>query len=310
MICSYCKQEKKRSKEHIISKSVLDLFPECFLTIDNNRGRTYPADPLINDVCPECNNEKLSYIDAYAKELINNYGTKTYTENEALHFEYDYTLFQKVLLKYSYNDMRSHNNDTSFFNAHTLKFLLDKDYSTPLNNVTILAGLAVNTSPVHDFFFGNVKIKWGASPVLLTDSLIDYIDYHDYTYILREHNSEHNFENLDFSYLFRFNSVQYLILCWSDNISPNKLFNNIKKLQHTYPYTLLNECGNCVLTRCTSEFTYHNSMMIDVIWGQAMFDEITTMRKLALPNAEKYISDLNTHFDTLDKKLAQKHPRH
>ena len=43
MICAYCKKEAKPTKEHIISSGILDLFPECFLTIDSNRGKIYPA---------------------------------------------------------------------------------------------------------------------------------------------------------------------------------------------------------------------------------------------------------------------------
>ena len=39
------------SREHIISCSILDLFPECFLTIDSARGKVYSADPIIKDVC-------------------------------------------------------------------------------------------------------------------------------------------------------------------------------------------------------------------------------------------------------------------
>lgn len=41
MICAYCGQEAKATKEHIISCGVLDLFPECFATIDNIRGKKY-----------------------------------------------------------------------------------------------------------------------------------------------------------------------------------------------------------------------------------------------------------------------------
>lgn len=45
MICAYCGEESKCTKEHIISCSILDLFPECFATIDNMRGKVHQGDP-------------------------------------------------------------------------------------------------------------------------------------------------------------------------------------------------------------------------------------------------------------------------
>lgn len=59
MICAYCGRETKGTKEHIISCGILDLFPECYMTIDNGRNKIYPADPMVKDVCAECNNKKI-----------------------------------------------------------------------------------------------------------------------------------------------------------------------------------------------------------------------------------------------------------
>lgn len=43
MKCAYCGVEAKGTKEHIISKSVLNLFPECYLTINEEKGSMYLA---------------------------------------------------------------------------------------------------------------------------------------------------------------------------------------------------------------------------------------------------------------------------
>lgn len=56
MSCAYCGERSDYTKEHIISSSVLDLFPECFATIDNARGKAYASDPVVKDVCSVCNN--------------------------------------------------------------------------------------------------------------------------------------------------------------------------------------------------------------------------------------------------------------
>ena len=79
MKCAYCGDEGRGTKEHIISHSVLELFPECDLTYDDMRNTVYKAEPMIKDVCAECNNKRLSYIDSYAKSFIQKYFVKGVT---------------------------------------------------------------------------------------------------------------------------------------------------------------------------------------------------------------------------------------
>ena len=80
-ICAYCGNETKGTKEHIISSGILDLFPECFLTIDETKGIVHGADPVIKDVCADCNNNRISYIDSYAKEVVEKYFLQKYDKN-------------------------------------------------------------------------------------------------------------------------------------------------------------------------------------------------------------------------------------
>lgn len=56
MKCAYCGRETRGTREHIISSAILDLFPECYITFDDTRKRIYQADPMVKDVCAECNN--------------------------------------------------------------------------------------------------------------------------------------------------------------------------------------------------------------------------------------------------------------
>ena len=125
MKCAYCGKEAKGTKEHIISCSVLDLFPECYLTLDETRGVVHQADPVVKDVCAKCNNEKLSYIDDYAKNLISQYFTRKYAENDELEIKFNYVMVQKMLLKYAFNDLRAHSESCSFFDDEILHYLLN-----------------------------------------------------------------------------------------------------------------------------------------------------------------------------------------
>ena len=68
------------------------------------------------------------------------------------------SMIQKMLLKYAYNDMRSHKEDCSFFDEEIKQFLMNSNDAIPKANITILCGLAVNVSPVPDAMFGNLKL--------------------------------------------------------------------------------------------------------------------------------------------------------
>lgn len=135
MKCAYCGKEAKGTKEHIISSGILGLFPECFATIDGERKVVHQGDPMVKDVCTDCNNNKISYIDSYAKAFIEKYFIRKYTKDEILKIEYDYSMIQKMCLKYAFNDLRSRKKDTSFFSEEIIGFLLNENETEPLRNV-------------------------------------------------------------------------------------------------------------------------------------------------------------------------------
>ena len=58
MKCAYCGKEARGTREHIISSAILDLFPECYITFDDARNAIHEADPMVKDVCAECNNNR------------------------------------------------------------------------------------------------------------------------------------------------------------------------------------------------------------------------------------------------------------
>lgn len=309
MKCAYCGKEGKGTKEHIISCAILDLFPECFLTVDNYRKKAHLGDPMVKDVCADCNNNKISYIDSYAKKLVSEYFVQKYLKDDKVNFNYDYTLIQKILLKYAFNDLRSRKEDISFFDKDKLDFLMDKNRVKPLRNITVLAGLAVNTSPLPDYIFGNNKIRWSKNPAFLSNSIIENFDLYTGEIRVREDQKLQKFKKMNFSYLFRFNSGQFLLICWDDNISDEDLKNNNMLLEGLYPYTILNSEGSSELSRCTSEITYNQENLIDVSWGQSILDDISFMRGTFSEKNQKYIEELDKAWQEEEKKLAQKHPR-
>ena len=126
---------------------------------------------------------------------------------------------------------------------------------------------------------------------------------------LREEREIQEFENYALSYVFRFNSLQLLILCWDRDIKEDVLNKNNIILKYQYPYSILDASGNTVLSRCTSEATYHHEQLIDVTWGQGLMDEISYMRGTFSEQSEKYFEEVQKRWDEEERKLAEEHPR-
>lgn len=307
--CAYCGAETKGTKEHIISSGVLDLFPECFLTIDGTKKIVYGADPVIKDVCAECNNNRISYIDSYAKKIIEKYFVKKYEKNDNIYFQYDYAFMQKMLLKYAYNDLRVHKENVDFYDKEILLYLMSEKDKKPKRSIILLGGLAVNISPIPDYVFGNQKIMWLRNPILLKNSMVMYIDYDTGEFFLRDPFEIEKIEELSFSYVFRFNSGQFILLCFDKNISEQRLNQLRVMFSVQYPYSILNETGQTKLTRCTSEATYHNIGIIDVSWGQELFDDISIMRDMAAPEGRNYFKKMTSEWEKYEKQLAKEHKR-
>lgn len=306
MKCAYCGKEARGTREHIISSAILDLFPECYITFDDARNAIHEADPMVKDVCAECNNNRISYIDSYAKEFISKYFVKKYKEDDVVEIEYDYTLIQKMLLKYAYNDMRSRKEDCSFFDEEILEYLMDINNNVPKDNITVMCGLAVNVSPVPDSMFGNMKLHWCKSPFLYSNSTIRHIDYNTGEVFLNEDIKKEEFPDLRLSYAFRFNSVQLLLFCW-DKESTSIEQNNIV-LECQYPYHLLKKGEKqAILPVCTDELNYHRFDHIHVKWD-GLF-EVGLMRKYASGGKYEYKELCEKEWLEEEKKISKEHPR-
>lgn len=306
MECAYCKMETKGTREHIISSGILDLFPECYITFDSARNVIHEADPIIKDVCPNCNNNRISYIDSYAKKFIGQYFTRKYNEDDIVEIEYDYTMIQKVLLKYAFNDMRSHKEDCSFFDKEITHYLMNKFDNNSKENVTVLCGLAVNVSPMPDVMTGNLKLRWCKNPIFNSNSTIRNIDYETGQIFLNENLKKEEFPDLEISYVFRFNSVQFILMCW--NKDSKKIEQNKTVLKYQYPYYLMKANDKkAILPLCTNEVNYNIYENIHVSWD-GLF-EVGQMRKLASGGKYNYKELIENKWKEEEKKIREKYPR-
>jgi hypothetical protein len=306
MRCAYCGQETKGTKEHIVSSGILDLFPECYLTFDSTRGKIHMADPMVKDVCAECNNKRITYIDSYAKSLIGQYFTRNYSEEDKIKIEYDYTMVQKMLLKYAFNDMRSHKLDCSYFDDEILHYLMNESDQSPKDYISILCGLAVNVSPAPNAMFGNLKLRWSKDPILFSNSVIRNIDYETGQIFFSDRIEKEDFPDLRVSYVFRFNSVQFLLLCWGKH--SYKIEQNNVVLGYQYPYYLMRKNDReAELPICTDEVNYHLFEHIHVSWDGCF--EVGTMRKYASGGKYEFKELYEKEWAKEEERLKEEHSR-
>jgi len=308
MKCAYCGEEKKATREHIISSGVLDLFPECYLTYDEHRGIIHGADPFVKDTCSECNHDRISYIDKYGKQFIEKYFLENYEKDAIVKIEYNYSMMQKLLLKYAYNDLRSKKDDISFFDNNILDFLKDGNDNKPLTNITILGGLAIDTTPVPGFMFGNKKLRWCKSPKFLLNSFVENFDMETGIIYLRKNVEFAKFDGLLLSYMFRFNSGQFILLCWDEEAGG--LVENLDIIKNSYSYIILNQLESSArLFRCTNETTYHLFGYIETSFEDSMMDAISRMRYKASSSGRYYLDRLNEEWAKEEILLSKEHER-
>lgn len=275
MKCSYCKKEGLITREHIISDGILELFPECDLTIDNRKSKYYKADPVIKDVCADCNNNKLTYIDSYAKSIVEKYFINKYKKDDIINFEYDFTMIEKMLLKYSFNAMRADKEDISLFTDEVVQYLLNQENEILNKKVTVLVGLKVNTSPMPDFWLNNMKLSWVKSPVFFSAPMMNGFMTHSDNRYKTVLSSMQVFDELDLSYMFNFNSGIFIILVWSDDLSETDFQTRNQFLEAIYPYSLLRRDENyCKLQRCTHAYNWFKPELVDCSSGISLIDQM------------------------------------
>lgn len=220
-----------------------------------------------------------------------------------------HVMLQKVLLKYAFNDMRSRKEDTSYFDAELINYLLCEEDASPKSYVSVYGGLAVNVSPMPDFMTGNVKLRWCKNPQFFENSTVRNVDYETGQIYLNDDIRMQRFDEMAFSYAFRFNSAQFVLVCWKKNSTRINEDNII--IDNQYPYTRFLPNRNLVkLSLCTNEVNYHHFEMLYVSWD-GLF-EVTEMRQLAMKDNREY----HTFMDQMkrawleeEKKLAEEHPR-
>lgn len=283
MICAYCKKEKEAKEithEHIIPKGIIDLFPECDYVFDRRLEGTkvYKGESKINDVCADCNNGQLSYLDNYGTQFIKKYFLKEYSKDEILSIEYDYNLLSRWLLKIIFNTERSIKSQTL---RDTLWFDENIDYilgikSNPQYYISIFSGIFVNTSPMPLFWANDRQLDIISNPVLLSQGLLMLTpgtdDLRPYAEI-NKNIKDMKMENLYLKYIIRFGTGMFLILMWNKEANKEQTESYEKIINTLFPYKLISGDNTIIsIERCTHAFNITTPQIVDSYIGMNAAD--------------------------------------
>ncbi|TDJ52330.1 MAG: hypothetical protein E2O43_04515 [Nitrospina sp.] len=136
-ICAYCGKSEKLTREHVFSVAITP--PDYNTIVDHTRNKIHKSHPTVKDVCKACNNHLLSPLDAYGKQLNDEYFLKS--PITPIEFKYSYSLLERLLLKMAYNNERARHNpkDVELF-KNLAPYIIAKQNFSP-NKIDILVGL-------------------------------------------------------------------------------------------------------------------------------------------------------------------------
>ena len=99
------------------------VWPACFLERLGRRAahfshtaqKAHGADYVVGDVCADCNNRRLSPLDAYFCQVYDRFFSKSHGFGAEVVFEYDFEPLSRALFKIAYNSARGVKADLSPF---------------------------------------------------------------------------------------------------------------------------------------------------------------------------------------------------
>jgi len=106
------------TKEHIWSKALIERWESELKTYNPKTGMVYKGEPVIKDVCANCNNGRLSQLDQYLAEMYDAQLKDHVQRGSSVVFTYSYDLLLRSLLKISFNSCRAIGDDVRAIAAH------------------------------------------------------------------------------------------------------------------------------------------------------------------------------------------------
>lgn len=276
MLCAYCNEDKKLTREHVIPKGIIELFPECNMVISEKRY--YIGEHVIKDVCETCNNENLSNLDGYGREFISKYFLNDYKPDIQLSVTYDYYLLSRWLLKIGYNLYRSDNMDVSWYKSN-LRYILGESYTTT-QKFSLFGGLCINVSPLPDFWVNNKQMNIVPNPVFILGGIEEMRNIVQNN--LGRESIDLDLKGLNQKFIIRIGTGIFLLLLWEKEAVMEDIIKYELLIETLFPYKLLkNDKSEVNIKRCTDAFNYHT---LSLIFGEGAMNLSITMNVLCHKN--------------------------
>lgn len=113
-VCAYCRSTaNKLTREHIWPSCIIKRVPTYAARFSERANKVFSGDLTIADVCDQCNNGPLSYLDAYISKVYDRWFVQFPERGQWLDFDYDWSLLGRWLLKISFNSARASGSDVA-----------------------------------------------------------------------------------------------------------------------------------------------------------------------------------------------------
>jgi hypothetical protein len=118
--CAYCGRARTLTREHLWPGALHARVAAAWGTKSYKNfwlarlQKEISSEPVIKDVCAECNNGPLSRLDGYICELFDRYFLTIPNKGDSVLFKYDFHPLTRWLLKMSYNSSRMNDGIDQF----------------------------------------------------------------------------------------------------------------------------------------------------------------------------------------------------
>lgn len=248
-ICPYCGNEmgedaRKITQEHVIPKSLLQLYPEQDITFDLKRNIVNNDGITIGDVCEVCNGGVLSQLDSYGKELIasNFYHPYQYEDYyQVFQIELDTEKFMRWILKILYNEIRREKKPTDEIEKY-IPFIMTGEAVTA--RAGFFLGLHVNLNPMSEEYFGIKPLQINMEPQFFAEDFRRGADQVRFSIVGKKQ-----------SFSIRFGNCIVYVVFWDENADESMIEQISETLETEYRFRELKINSNVYPVRCVSSPT-------------------------------------------------------
>jgi len=123
--CAYCNiANEKFTREHIWPANILRKC-ESLLTYNPKNENFHKGEPVIKDVCGQCNNSHLSKIGVYLADLFDHYFADYIEVGQPADLTYEYNTLLRGLLKFhiiQYDQQQMKNRENCYHDSQSRSF--------------------------------------------------------------------------------------------------------------------------------------------------------------------------------------------